>query len=145
MFRESAISRRFDPQIVDLYAIMDRVEKYTESLAISDYMRLLFRLKYVFAYRAIAFQTASTAPSYPLARPILNSVAKKLHVKDLIGIYADGRPKPSVVMTMLKIHPWIFYCFVRRLNRDSSSRIRGRAHRRRASWKAGDQGTELGR
>ncbi|MGF6964394.1 hypothetical protein OKW43_001399 [Paraburkholderia sp. WC7.3g] len=38
-------------------------------------------------------------------------------MKDLLGMYTDGRPKLSVVMTMLKIHPWIFYCFVRRFNR----------------------------
>ncbi|MGF6970296.1 hypothetical protein OKW43_007391 [Paraburkholderia sp. WC7.3g] len=37
-------------------------------------------------------------------------------MKHLIGMYADGRPKLSVAMTMLKIHPWIFYCFVRRFN-----------------------------
>ena len=117
MFRESGISRRFNPQIVDLFAIMDNVEKRTASLPIPDYKRLFFRLKYIFAYRAIAFQTATTAPSYQLASPILYSVAKKLRMKHLLGMYADGRPKLSVLMTMLKIHPWIFYCLVRRFNR----------------------------
>jgi glycosyltransferase involved in cell wall biosynthesis len=117
MFRESAISRRFNPQIVDLFAIMDRVEKSTAPLAIPDYKRLLFRLRFIFAYRTIAFQTATTAPTYQLASPILYSVATKLRVKHLLCMYADGRPKLSIVMTMLKIHPWIFYCFVRRFNR----------------------------
>ncbi|WP_429573332.1 glycosyltransferase family 2 protein [Paraburkholderia sp. UCT70] len=116
MFRESAISRRFNPHVVDLFVIMDRVEKRTAALPIPDYKRLFFRLKYVFGYRTIAFQAATTAPSYQLASPILYSVSKKLRVKHLLGIYADGRPKLSVVMTMLKIHPWIFYCFVRRFN-----------------------------
>ncbi|MGF6296744.1 MULTISPECIES: hypothetical protein [Paraburkholderia] len=86
------------------------------SRSLSDYKRLLFRLRYIFGYRTIAFQAAMTAPSYELASPILYSVSKKLRVKHLIGMYADGRPKLSVAMTMLKIHPWIFYCFVRRFN-----------------------------
>jgi glycosyltransferase involved in cell wall biosynthesis len=117
MFRESGISRRFNPRIVDLFAIMDRVEKSTAPLPIPDYKRLLFRLKFIFAYRTIAFQTATTAPTYQLASPILYSVATKLRMKHLLCMYADGRPKLSIVMTMLKIHPWIFYCFVRRFNR----------------------------
>ncbi|MGF6935813.1 glycosyltransferase involved in cell wall biosynthesis [Paraburkholderia sp. UCT70] len=77
MFRESAISRRFNPHVVDLFVIMDRVEKRTAALPIPDYKRLFFRLKYVFGYRAIAFQAATTAPSYQLASPILYSVSKK--------------------------------------------------------------------
>ncbi|EEA04191.1 glycosyl transferase family 2 [Burkholderia sp. H160] len=117
MFRESAISRRFNPHIVDLFAIMDHVEKRTASLPIPDYKRLFFRLKYIFGYRTIAFQSAITAPTYQLASPILYSVSKKLRVKHLLGMYADGRPKLFLAMTMLKIHPWIFYCFVRRFKR----------------------------
>ncbi|MGF6610331.1 hypothetical protein OKW45_005253 [Paraburkholderia sp. WSM4175] len=116
-----------------------RVEKYTASLGIPDYKRLFFRLKYVFAYRAIAFQTASTAPSYQLARPILKSVSEKLRIEHLIGIYADGRPKLSVVISLLKIHPWLFYRFVRRLNYDPASGNSNRPNQRRAPWKAADQ------
>ncbi|WP_233859821.1 glycosyltransferase family 2 protein [Paraburkholderia sp. HD33-4] len=117
MLRESGISRRFNPQVVDLFAIMDRVEKSTASLPITDYKRLFFRLKYSWAFRAIAFQTAITAPTYRLASPILQSVSEKLHVKHLLGMFADRHLKLSIVMTMLKIHPWIFYCVVRRFNR----------------------------
>ncbi|MCC8393181.1 glycosyltransferase [Paraburkholderia sp. MMS20-SJTR3] len=117
MVRESGISRRFNPQVVDLFSIMDRVEKSTASLPIADHKRLFFRLKYAWAYRAIAFQTAITAPTYYLASPILRSVSEKLRVKHLLGMFADRHLKLSIVMTMLKIHPWIFYCVVRRFNR----------------------------
>lgn len=117
VIRESGISRRFNPQVVDLFAIMDRVEKATASLPISDYKRLFFRLKYSWAFRAIAFQTATTAPTYRLASPILQSVSAKLRVKHLLGLFADRHLKLSIVMTMLKLHPWIFYCVVRRFNR----------------------------
>ena len=117
IIRESGISRRFNPQVVDLFAIMDRIEKATASLPISDYKRLFFRLKYSWAFRAIAFQTAATAPTYHLASPILQSVSAKLRVKHLLGLFADRHLKLSIVMTMLKLHPWIFYCVVRRFNR----------------------------
>lgn len=117
VIRESGISRRFNPQVVDLFAIMDRIEKATASLPISDYKRLFFRLKYSWAFRAIAFQTAATAPTYHLASPILQSVSAKLRVKHLLGLFADRHLKLSIVMTMLKLHPWIFYCVVRRFNR----------------------------
>ncbi|MEI6003439.1 glycosyltransferase family 2 protein [Paraburkholderia bengalensis] len=117
MLRESGISRRFNPQIVDLFAIIDWVERSTASLPIVDYKRLFFRLKYMWAYRAIAFQTAITAPTYQLASPILQSVSEKLRAKHLLGMLADRRLKLPILMTMLKIHPWFFYCFVRRFNR----------------------------
>jgi glycosyltransferase involved in cell wall biosynthesis len=117
MLRESGISRRFNPHVVDLYAIIDRVEKSTASLPITDYKRLIFRLKYMWAYRAIAFQTAITAPTYQLASPILQSVSEKLRVKHLLGMFADRRLKLPILMTMLKIHPWLFYCVVRRFER----------------------------
>ncbi|WP_162070289.1 MULTISPECIES: glycosyltransferase family 2 protein [Burkholderiaceae] len=117
MYRESGISTRFNPKIVDLFAIMDRVEKSTESMPIRNYRRLLFRLKYIYGYRTIAFQTAIKAPTYRLAKPILCSVAERLRIAHLVGMYSDHRPKLSIVMAMLKIHPWIFYCFVRHFGR----------------------------
>jgi hypothetical protein len=92
-------------------------KKNTASLRIADYKRLFFRLKYGWAFRAIAFQTAITAPTYRLASPILQSVSEKLRVKHLFGLLADRHLKLSIVMTMLKLHPWIFYCVVRRFNR----------------------------
>ncbi|WP_321797329.1 glycosyltransferase family 2 protein [Caballeronia sp. J97] len=117
MYRETGISTRFNPNIVDLYAIIDRVERLTASMPIPNYRRLLFRLKYIYAYRTIAFQAAIKAPTYRLAKPILCSVSEKLRVAHLLGMYSDHRPKLSIVMAMLKIHPWIFYCFVRRFGR----------------------------
>ncbi|GJH12954.1 glycosyltransferase family 2 protein [Caballeronia novacaledonica] len=114
MYRESGISTRFNPKIVDLFAIIDRVEKSTASMPIPNYRRLLFRLKYIYAYRTIAFQAAIEAPTYRLAKPILLSVSERLRFAHLLGMCSDHRPKLSIVMAMLKIHPWIFYCFVRR-------------------------------
>ncbi|SAK90276.1 glycosyltransferase, group 2 family protein [Caballeronia calidae] len=117
MYRESGISTRFNPRIVDLFAIMDRVEKSTASMPIPNYRNLLFRLKYIYAFRTIAFQAAIKAPTYRLAKPILCSVSNKLHLTHLVGMCSDHRPKLSIVMAMLKIHPWIFYCFVRHFAR----------------------------
>ncbi|SPB15303.1 glucosyltransferase [Caballeronia novacaledonica] len=117
MDRETGISTRFNPKIVDLYAIIDRVEKITASMPIPNYRRLLFRLKYIYGYRTIAFQAAIKAPTYRLAEPVLLGVSEKLRVAHLVGMYSDHRPKLSFVMAMLKIHPWIFYCFVRRFGR----------------------------
>lgn len=117
MYRESGISTRFNPKIVDIFAIMDRVEKSTAPMPIRDYRRLFARLKYTYGYRLIAFQTAIKAPSYQTAKPILYSVAEKLRVAHLLGMYSDHRPKLFVVMSMLKIHPWIFYYFVRHFGR----------------------------
>ncbi|MDR5795593.1 MULTISPECIES: hypothetical protein [Caballeronia] len=114
MYREAGISTRFNPKIVDLFAIVDRVERLTASMPIPNYRRLLFRLKYIYAYRTIAFQAAMKAPTYGSAKPILRSVSEKLRMAHLLGMYSDSRPKLSIVMAMLKIHPWIFYCFVRR-------------------------------
>ncbi|AET93700.1 MULTISPECIES: glycosyltransferase family 2 protein [Caballeronia] len=117
MYRESGISTRFNPKIVDIFAIMDRVEESTASMPIRNYRKLLFRLKYVYGYRTIAFQAAIKAPTYGLAKPILDSVAERLRLAHLFGMYSDHRPKLSFVMAMLKIHPWLFYCFVRRFGR----------------------------
>ncbi|WP_250532293.1 glycosyltransferase family 2 protein [Caballeronia sp. ATUFL_F1_KS39] len=114
MYREAGISTRFNPKMVDLFAIVDRVERLTASMPIPNYRRLLFRLKYIYAYRTIAFQAAMKAPTYGSAKPILRSVSEKLRMAHLLGMYSDSRPKLSIVMAMLKIHPWIFYCFVRR-------------------------------
>ncbi|SAK47496.1 glycosyltransferase, group 2 family protein [Caballeronia catudaia] len=117
MYRESGISTRFNPKIVDIFAIMDRVERSTASMPIRNYRKLLFRLKYVYGYRTIAFQAATKAPTYRLAKPILDSVAERLRLTHLFGMYSDHRSKLSFVMAMLKIHPWLFYCFVRRFGR----------------------------
>jgi glycosyltransferase involved in cell wall biosynthesis len=114
MYRETGISTRFNPNVVDLFAIIERVERITASMPIRNYRRLLFRLKYIYAYRTIAFQAAIKAPTYGLAKPILFSVSDKLRLAHLLGMYSDHRPKLSIVMAMLKIHPWLFYCFVRR-------------------------------
>lgn len=117
MYRESGISTRFNPKVVDIFAIMDRVERSTASMPIRNYRKLLFRLKYIYGYRTIAFQAATKAPTYRLAKPILDSVAERLRLTHLLGMYSDHRPKLSFVMAMLKIHPWLFYCFVRRFGR----------------------------
>ena len=118
MYRESGISTRFNPKVVDLFDIMDRVEERASSMPIRNYRRRLFRLKYIYGYRTIAFQAAMKAPTYQVARPILRNVAGKLHFNHLLGMCSDHRPKLSIVMAMLKIHPWIFYCFVRRFARN---------------------------
>ncbi|EKS70960.1 MULTISPECIES: glycosyltransferase family 2 protein [Caballeronia] len=114
MYRESGISTRFNPKIIDIFAIMDRVEKSTASMPIRNYRKLFFRLKYVYGFRTIAFQAAIKAPTYRSAEPILDSVAQRLRLRHLLGMVSDHRPKLSLVMAMLKIHPWIFYRFVRR-------------------------------
>jgi glycosyltransferase involved in cell wall biosynthesis len=114
MYRDTGISTRFNPKVVDLFAIIDRVEKNTASMPIRNYRKLLFRLKYVYGYRTVAFQAAMKAPKYGLAKPILDSVAQRLRFAHVLGIYSDHRPKLSFAMAMLKIHPYLFYCFVRR-------------------------------
>lgn len=116
VLRDSGISTRFNPKILDLFAIMDLVEKTTGSLPIKNRERRLFRLKYIYGFRTIAFQVAMRAPTYRLASPILETVAERLHPQHLYRMYADSRPKLSFVMCLLKIHPRIFYSFVRRFS-----------------------------
>jgi glycosyltransferase involved in cell wall biosynthesis len=116
VLRDSGISTRFNPKILDLFAIMDLVEKTTASLPIKNRERRLFRLKYIYGFRTIAFQVAMRAPTYRLASPILKTVAERLHPQHLYRMYADSRPKLSFVMCLLKIHPRIFYSFVRRFS-----------------------------
>jgi glycosyltransferase involved in cell wall biosynthesis len=114
--RDDGISVRFNPKIVDLFQIVDRVERNTSTLPIENYRKLFFRLKYVYAYRNIAFEAARRAPDYSTAAPILDTVASRLRFRHIGGMYADHRPKLSVAMCLLKIHPRIFYQFVRRFN-----------------------------
>ncbi|WP_244818143.1 glycosyltransferase family 2 protein [Caballeronia sp. Lep1P3] len=114
--RENGLSVRFNPRIVDLFEIMDRVERDTHALPIDNYSKLFFRLKYVYAYRTIAFEAARQAPDYATAVPILDSVSSKLRFTHIGKMYADRRPRLSVAMCLLKIHPRIFYRFVRRFN-----------------------------
>jgi len=114
--RGNGLSVRFNPRIVDLFEIMDRVERDTRGLPIDNHSKLFFRLKYVYAYRNIAFEAARLAPDYATAAPILDSVSSKLRFTHVGKIYADKRPKLSVAMCLLKIHPRIFYRFVRRFN-----------------------------
>jgi hypothetical protein len=56
------------------------------------------------------------APDYKSAKPILLSVARKLHLAHLRAMYADDRPRLTFVMCLLKIHPRIFYGFTRRFS-----------------------------
>lgn len=116
VLRESGISTRFNPKILDLFAIMDLVENTTASLPIENRNRRLFRLKYIYGFRTVAFQVAMRAPTYQLAQPILRTVSEGLHLQHLYRMYADSRPKLSFVMCLLKIHPRIFYSFVRRFS-----------------------------
>jgi glycosyltransferase involved in cell wall biosynthesis len=116
VLRDCGISTRFNPKILDLFAIMDLVEKTTASLPIKNRERRLFRLKYIYGFRTVAFQVAMRAPTYRLASPILQTVSEKLRPGHLYRMYADSRPKLSFVMCLLKIHPRIFYSFVRRFS-----------------------------
>jgi glycosyltransferase involved in cell wall biosynthesis len=116
VLRDCGISTRFNPKILDLFTIMDLVEKTTASLPIKNRERRLFRLKYIYGFRTVAFQVAMRAPTYRLASPILQIVSEKLRPQHLYRMYADSRPKLSFVMCLLKIHPRIFYSFVRRFS-----------------------------
>ena len=116
VLRDSGISTSFNPKVTDLFAILDLVEKTTRLLPIEDYRRLFFRLKYIYGFRTIAFQAAMRAPDYKSAKPILLSVARKLHLAHLRAMYADDRPRLTFVMCLLKIHPRIFYGFTRRFS-----------------------------
>jgi glycosyltransferase involved in cell wall biosynthesis len=112
--RANAITIRFNPKVTDLFEIMDLVERSTCALGIPDYKRLFFRLKYVYAYRQITFHIARQAPDYEAARPILATVRRKTQYRHLAMIYLDHRPKLAVALSLLKIHPRLFYGFVRR-------------------------------
>jgi len=112
--RTNSLSVRFNPRIVDLFEIVDRVERCTRLLPIANYEALLFRLRYVFAFRTMAFEAARQAPNYDLAAPILKRVSSSLQYGDIRKMYADNRPKLSVAMFLLKVDPRIFFRFVRR-------------------------------
>jgi glycosyltransferase involved in cell wall biosynthesis len=114
--RDSGISTRFNPRVTDLFEIMDLVEHETESLPIRNYPRLIFRLRYIYGFRTIAFQAAERAPDFNQARPILDSVAQRLRLSHIGRIFADHRPRLSVAMLLLKLHPWLFYHFARAFN-----------------------------
>ncbi|MFM0041894.1 glycosyltransferase family 2 protein [Paraburkholderia sediminicola] len=114
VLREGGISTRFNPKILDLVTIMDLVEKTTASLPIANWSRRFFRLKYIYGFRTIAFQVAMRAPTYQLASPILRTVSERLRLQHLYHMYVDSRPRLTFVMCLLKIHPRIFYSFVRR-------------------------------
>lgn len=114
VLRESGISTRFNPKILDLVTIIDLVEKATASLPIANRNRRFFKLKYIYGFRTVAFQVAMRAPTYHLASTILQTVSERLRPQHLFRMYADSRPKLSFVMCLLKIHPRIFYSFVRR-------------------------------
>jgi glycosyltransferase involved in cell wall biosynthesis len=116
VFRDTGISTRFNPKILDLFPIMDLVEKTTASLPIRNRSMRLFRLKYIWGFRTIAFQVAMRAPTYQSALPILKIVSQKLHSQHLYRMYSDSRPKLMFVMCLLKIHPRIFYGFVKRFS-----------------------------
>jgi len=116
--RETGISTSFNPKITDLFAIMDLVERDTASLPIQDYAKLLFRLRYIYGFRTIAFQAAERAPDFSHARPILLSVANRLRLSHIRRMYLDNRPRLSVAMLLLKVHPWLFYNFARAFGRN---------------------------
>lgn len=113
--RSTGLSIRFNPKVTDLFEIMDLVERSTRALQIPDYARLFFRLKYVYAYRQIAFHIARSAPDYDAARAILATVRRKTQYRHLAMIYRDHRPKLAVALSLLKMHPRLFYGFVRRV------------------------------
>lgn len=116
--RETGISTSFNPKITDMFAIMDLVERDTASLPIRDYAKLLFRLRYIYGFRTIAFQAAERAPDFSHARPILLSVANRLRLSHIRRMYLDNRPRLCVAMLLLKIHPWLFYNFTRAFARN---------------------------
>jgi glycosyltransferase involved in cell wall biosynthesis len=116
VFRDTGISTRFNPKILDLFSIMDLVEKTTASMPIRNRSVRLFRLKYIWGFRTVAFQVAMRAPTYQSALPFLRIVSERLHPQHLYRMYADSRPKLTFAMCLLKIHPRIFYSFVRRFS-----------------------------
>jgi glycosyltransferase involved in cell wall biosynthesis len=113
--RSNGLSIRFNPKVTDLFQIVDLVERSTRALGIPDYTRLLFRLKHVYAYRQIAFHIARQAPDYDAARAVLTSVRRRTRYRHLVMIFRDRRPKLAIALSLLKMHPRLFYSFVRRV------------------------------